>query len=200
MVSDNPETFADLDGHDCSVPNSLGASGGTAACSAPKTNTPPPPGGNDPSTGDGTQKSTSQQAQQQNEQAREAHSDAIITSQFENVFGQNPTQKPVSLGAHNGHENEEITTKDTSGFESKFKSHEVHTPNNTARFDIKVNGRSYNLHVEFPHPQGPGQVSVQVHIDVGNPSRDLVGAIRHLVIDVGIGKAEYPNSAGLDPY
>ena len=35
--------------------------------------------------------------------------------------------------------------------------------------------------------------------NVGNPSRDLAGAITHLVVDVGIGKAEYPNSAGLDP-
>jgi RHS repeat-associated protein len=72
MVSDNPETFADLDGHQ------NGSSGGTtcaaaatlgtlATCQA-STTAPPPPGGKDPNpnNGTGTPPSTTQQAQNEN--------------------------------------------------------------------------------------------------------------------------------------
>lgn len=58
MVSDNPETFADLDGHACDDSDN-------SCKSDTPSNTPPPPGeSRNAGTGDGTQKSTTQQLQQ----------------------------------------------------------------------------------------------------------------------------------------
>ncbi|HEV2223446.1 MAG TPA: RHS repeat-associated core domain-containing protein [Candidatus Acidoferrales bacterium] len=57
MVSDNPETFADLDGHGCS-----GIQSDHNPCPKQTSNTPPPPG--EGQTGDGLKKSPTQRAQQ----------------------------------------------------------------------------------------------------------------------------------------
>ena len=61
MVSDNPETFADLEGHDGGTCTPVA---GATSCATKSSSTPPPPG--EGNTGDGTKKSTTQQAQQQN--------------------------------------------------------------------------------------------------------------------------------------
>ena len=68
MVSDNPETFADLDGHDGDC--SIGPGGGISCKSNPTTtNAPATPGeGQNTNTGTGTGTSTSQQAQQTSQQ------------------------------------------------------------------------------------------------------------------------------------
>jgi hypothetical protein len=68
MVSDNPETFADLDGH-CGTNENPGASNATQSCNNAGSSTPSPPGER-ASTGAGTGQSASQQAvagQQQNQ-------------------------------------------------------------------------------------------------------------------------------------
>jgi len=68
MVSDNPETFADLDGHGVCP----GIQSDHNPCPKPANSTPPPPGGKDPNshanTGDGIPQSKSQQAQQHADQ------------------------------------------------------------------------------------------------------------------------------------
>ena len=63
MVSDNPETFADLEGHDGGTCTPVA---GATSCATKSSSTPPPPPPGEGNTGDGTKKSTTQQAQQQN--------------------------------------------------------------------------------------------------------------------------------------
>ena len=58
MVSDNPETFADLEGHDGGTCTPVA---GATSCATKSSSTPPPPG--EGNTGDGTKKSTTQQVQ-----------------------------------------------------------------------------------------------------------------------------------------
>jgi len=72
MVSDNPETFADLDGH-CGTGGEPGAASSNEPCSNPPQNTPPAPGGTTPApqtNGTNTPPPPSQQAAQNQSQTQ----------------------------------------------------------------------------------------------------------------------------------
>jgi RHS repeat-associated protein len=79
MVSDNPETFADLDGHDTTTTCTPLA--GATSC-ASTNSTPPPPGGKDPNpnTGTGTGQSTTQTAEQLAAEVPQNVKNAILAS------------------------------------------------------------------------------------------------------------------------
>jgi hypothetical protein len=130
MVSDNPETFADLDGHGCGTALD---NQGSIACSNPGQSSPPPPG-NGPNTGTGTGQSTSQQAvagQQQNQAQQQNQNQDQQQQQSQNPADQQLVQlqqqvRQQSLDAINGPQvgSEEYATQLTNEVAAESSSGE----------------------------------------------------------------------------
>ncbi|MGB8985706.1 MAG: hypothetical protein WCC37_03645, partial [Candidatus Sulfotelmatobacter sp.] len=200
MVNDNPETFADLDGHVNPSPDDPRrgpcADSGTTVCGQQQQQ-------------QSAQSSTAAQAQAQNQsqQAQSQTAGQVVFNQVKKEFPQLSLSDKnyKDLGAHNGHEN--ISVSGTAGKDQLAQVQKTLDQNKGAfgpgsRIDIKIDGKSFSLHVEFFQSNGSGDtrnIQFQSHIDRGNPNRDLLGIGTHVFVDGFRGAVFHPNDPGLDP-
>jgi RHS repeat-associated protein len=191
MVRDNPETFADLDGHltgpgdTTAVVNGCTITGGTTA--------------NDCSSQTQNQTTTAQQQNQTTDQRAGQVVFGQVTKEFPSVtFDQNNVQV---LGAHNGHENIVVTgtgSKDQIAQVQKTLQQNKGLFGPRSRINITIGKGTFALHVERVSATS-SSINFQSHIDRGNPNSGVRGFFTHVFVDGFVGAVFHPHDPGLDP-
>jgi RHS repeat-associated protein len=195
MVSDNPETFADLDGHFWSPDDWFSEILSTAnERSQPSSAT----------TKDSNAPSSQSPAQQQSGSTT-ATGDPIQNDLQKDVPGVStvtPQPDPNLDKPHGGHQNETFaltfkTPKEQAAFlKESGRTGLLHKDNGFGP-GVRLDG---GLHAEHGRldPTNPGAILVTSHIDRFNPNNGLGPMIGHFVVDVAIGSTFCSSSACLD--
>src|SRR6185437_746651 len=183
MVSDNPETFADLDGHAGQGQANEGSNTNTG-CNYTNNKCDDNTSNHDQNASQAQNQSQTKTQTQQNQLPNPAQ---VVFNQVKKEFSDlSLSEKNVQdLGAHNGHENIQVNgtaSKDQLAQIQKTLDQNKGMFGPGSRIDIKIDGKSFSLHVEFFQSGGSGDtrnIQFQSHIDRGNPNRDLVGMGTH---------------------
>ncbi len=161
-------------------------------------------GGSNNTTPQETQAEQAQNTSQQQTQQNQLPDRKVLNQVNKEFPGIGFTEVPGSAHAHNGHEN--ITVTGTATKEQLEQIQKTLAKNKGfppgSRIDIKIDGKSFSLHVEFPKVTGSGDtrnLQFQTHIDRGNPNRDAVGLGTHVLVDGFRGAVFHHNDPGLDP-